>query len=108
MEDVVAGRTLIETGTAGWYSDPQDDSDQKVRKRAGDLTISQQEYERLGSPPLDKMAAIKCVDCGEPRLVKRQDAFQVKRCQQHQKEHQRKQHARRARERRKQKQADAA
>lgn len=93
-------RTLIETSTAGWYIDPN--SGKKVRKRQVDKTISQSEYESiLGTGPKDvkiyvsdtgkalfgPTTTISCVDCGASRVVKVQDAHQVTRCAQHQREH---------------------
>lgn len=47
-----------------------------------------------------KLVTIQCVDCGADRLIKPQDVFQVKRCENCQKKHRNKMRAERRREKR--------
>lgn len=101
------GRTLVETGTPGWYEDPEIPG-KKTRKKEGDKVLSRSESQKLGAKAIssrksDKSAVtqslptgkltkhptveIKCVDCGETRKVQVQDKHQVKRCITHQRQH---------------------
>lgn len=41
-----AGRTLVETGTAGWFEDPTQPG-KKVRKNNGDKVVSRAEYDKI-------------------------------------------------------------
>lgn len=94
-------RTLLKTDTPGWYVDPNN-PDKKTRAKPEDKIVSRTEWEQakqkvsktVNAQVLDtgKLATgptttIKCVDCGLPRVIKVQDAFQVKRCVEHQKAH---------------------
>jgi hypothetical protein len=95
------GRTLLKTDTPGWYVDP-DNPDKKTRAKPDDKVVSRSEWEQAkknaaktidamvldtGKVAVGPTTTIKCVDCGKERTVKVQDAFQVKRCVEHQKEH---------------------
>lgn len=96
-------RTLIETGTPGWYEDPENPG-KKVRKRNGDQILSLSAWDEMrkkaraashapvvladtGKVLTGKTTVIKCADCGAERTIKVQDAFQVKRCAEHQRQH---------------------
>ena len=88
-------RTLVETATPGWFIDPQN-PDKKTRAKPVDVLLSQAEYEKIlqgvtvadtGKALVGPTTTIQCVECGADRVVKVQDAFQVKRCVSHQKAH---------------------
>lgn len=72
---------------------PQGDQYRYTQRLADHITIS-----RIIGKPV-KTVAIQCIDCGAPRIIKVQDAFQVKRCP----ECQRKYRSRKRAERRRQK-----
>lgn len=97
------GRVLVETGTAGWFEDP-DNPGKKTRKKDGDTVLTKAEANASRQKndggkdaptkplPTGKLTKhptveIKCVDCGAKREVQVQDKHQVTRCIQHQKEH---------------------
>lgn len=91
-------RTLIKTGTPGWFLDP--DTGKNARKKDGDKIVTHaQFYKAAGGKvkttiaPTGKVlkgetTTIKCIECGKDRVIRPQDAFQVERCVEHQKRHQ--------------------
>jgi hypothetical protein len=95
MSATTTGRTLVETGTPGWYEDPANPG-KKTRKKAGDSVVKETKSSyppaRTKALPTGKVTRhptveIKCVDCGKTRTVQVQDRHQVKRCLEHQREH---------------------
>lgn len=95
-------RTLVETSTPGWYLDPN--TGKNTRKAQVDKVISQAQFEKAmkgngssagaqifvsdtGKALVGPTTTIVCIDCGASRVVKIQDAFQVKRCAEDQKAH---------------------
>lgn len=75
---------------------PQDDRYRYTQRLADHIAIS-----RISGKPV-KTVTIECIDCGMPRIIKVQDAFQVKRCPECQRKHRNRKRA----ERRRQKQLE--
>jgi hypothetical protein len=106
----MATRTIIET-SPGRYKDPE--TNKRTSKQDGDKVVSKQEWEAAqpaasqerkadkektereqvelstGKLTTDPTTTITCAKrgCSTKRVIKKQDAFQVKFCLEHQKEH---------------------